>query len=188
MPHGERAAVLIDGNYMRRYLHKHGLEMWDIDFQIFSNALCGDCLRFRTYYYDARPEEAAKNPNYEKEDKFQDSLEELDRFIVRLGRLTKTKYGEPPHQKGVDILLAIDLTELSAMGAVDRIILVTNDSDFKPAIVKAKENLTIVTFAYFEEPGVSLTLRKICDEEFMITEKMVMDAKNPSVYLPEPPE
>jgi len=64
-------------------------------------------------------------------DKFISRLKLYPRFEIRLGRLQRSY---DPHkkfeQKGVDVLLSIDLTDLSATGKVDKAIIVSADSDF----------------------------------------------------------
>ncbi len=59
-------------------------------------------LTFRTYIYDV-PLESNK--------KFLTSLNLLDRFEIRLGKLQENQNGY--HQKQVDILIAIDMIRLA---------------------------------------------------------------------------
>jgi len=87
------AAVLIDGGYLRAINRKYFASS-DIDFQLFSDRLCGDCERFRTYYYicmpyQSNPPTEAERKLYSGMDSFLYNLKQLPRFEIRLGRLVK---------------------------------------------------------------------------------------------------
>lgn len=173
----DKAAVFIDGGYVRAVLKKRFNEV-PIDFLKFSGELCGNCERFRTYYYNCPPYQSA-NPTADERwrkseyDKFIEKLRANPRFEIREGRLQKTRDPEHPFvQKGVDVLLSIDLTQVSASKVIDRAILVSMDSDFVPAVKRAKENMVIVTLAYFEPP-TSRDLFQACDERVEITPEMI---------------
>jgi uncharacterized protein (TIGR00288 family) len=92
-----------------------------------------------------------------------------------LGRVLKSEKGY--RQKGVDVLLAIDLTEISVSRAIDRAILVISDTDYIPAIKKARDNFTLVTLYYFDEPNFSQKLKDECDECLEITNDIIMKVK-----------
>jgi uncharacterized LabA/DUF88 family protein len=189
----DRVAIFIDGGYIRAVLRKYygGRK---IDFQKLSDALCGSCERFRTYYYMAPPyqsERSTPDENRRKADydRFIENLKRLPRFMVREGYLQKRslprcdKCGssqfpvcsqcgiplpfKPFEQKGVDVRLSIDLTQISAAKRIDRAIILSADGDFSPAIEQAKENMVIVTWAYFPQQR-SRILDSICDERIII--------------------
>ena len=72
----------------------------------------------------------------------------LPRFEVRLGRLQRRddSQGRPIYQqKRVDILLGVDMVQLSAKGHIREAVLVAGDSDFIPAVTAAKSEGVIVT-------------------------------------------
>ena len=170
----EKVAVFIDGNYLNAaILHRHKIHVENLDLRLFSDLLCAGCYRFRTYYYDGKPHEDFRNKN--EIEKFQESLKTLPRFVVRLGRVLKSEKGY--RQKGVDVLLAIDLTEISVSRAVDRSVIVVSDTDYIPAIKKARDNFTLVTLCYFDDPNFSRKLKDECDECLEITTDMIMKAK-----------
>jgi uncharacterized LabA/DUF88 family protein len=173
----ERAAVFIDGGYVRAILHKF-YDDRPISFSDFSDMLCQGCERFRTYYYICPPYQST-NPTPEERrlksnfDRFLNQLRLLPRFEIRLGILQKT--GDPKHpyeQKGVDVLLSIDLTKVSVSRVVDRAILISADSDFGPAVQEAKDNMTLVTLAYFRQQ-YSRVLFSLCDDRLEITDEMI---------------
>lgn len=173
----DKAVVFIDGGYVSKMLNKH-YSNTKIDFLKFSDALCGDCERFRTYYYTCPPYQSNPPTESERErkarfDKFLNTLKSFPRFEIRTGVLQKTKNPERPYiQKGVDVLLSIDLTEMSAKGVIDRAIIVSADSDFDPAIKKAKDNYVLVTLASFYQHK-SHVLYASCDERISIDEDFI---------------
>lgn len=149
-----------------------------IDFLKFSDALCGGCERFRTYYYTCPPYQSASPTESEKirkanSDRFLNKLQSLPRFEIRTGLLQKTKDKKRPYiQKGVDVLLSIDLTEISAKGVIDKVIIVSADSDFDPAIKKAKDYFVLVTLASFYQHK-SQVLYASCDDRISIDEEFI---------------
>jgi len=173
----DKAAVFIDGGFVSAVLKKYFQEI-PLDYLAFSEELCGSYERFRTYYYTCAPYQSPTPTSDERTrlaqmDKFLYNLRRLPRFEVRLGTLVKT--GDPVHpfrQKGVDVLLAIDLTEVSATRTVDKAILVSGDSDFCPVVRRAKENLTLVQLVYHPEQ-LSDELYNVCDERIPINQALV---------------
>jgi uncharacterized protein (TIGR00288 family) len=75
------------------------------------------------------------------------------------------------HQKQVDILLSIDLVDVAVSRTVDKVILVTNDMDFIPAIKKAKENLITFGLVVLEGQSTSTELRNLSDEQIKISKE-----------------
>lgn len=177
MASSERACVFIDGGYVRAMLHYHYSDL-PIDFLKFSNELCQGCERFRTYYYMCPPYQSNPPTQQEKQmksdfDKFISRLKLHPRFEIRLGRLQRSYDPRKEfEQKGVDVLLSIDLTDLSATGKVDKAIIVSADSDFAPAIQRAKENHMIVELASFSQHR-SQVLFSLCDERILIDSTMI---------------
>jgi uncharacterized LabA/DUF88 family protein len=193
MPPTDHVAIFIDGGYIRAILKKY-YGGQKIDFLKLSDELCGSCERFRTYYYmsppyqsqPSTPDENRRKADY---DKFIENLKRLPRFMVREGYLQKKhlpicqKCGiiQTPkcsqcgntlpfkafEQKGVDVKLSIDLTQISASKRIERAIILSADGDFSPAIEQAKENMIIVTWAYFPQQR-SRILDSICDERIAI--------------------
>ena len=173
----DKAAVFIDGGFVSALL-KNYFQETPIDYLALSEELCGSYERFRTYYYTCTPYQSPVPTSDEKArlaqmDKFLYNLRRLPRFEVRLGRLVKT--GDPAHpfrQKGVDVLLAIDLTETSATRTIDKAVLVSGDSDFCPVVRRSKENLTLVELVYY--PGqASDELYNVCDERIPIDQALI---------------
>jgi uncharacterized LabA/DUF88 family protein len=158
------AAVFIDGGYLDKV--QESLKNIRMDYEKFSDILCENFTRFRTYYYHCMPYQE-NPPTLEQKGKYQSmsnfihSLRKLPRFEVRLGRLERR--GDGFKQKQVDTLIAIDLVKLSAKNQIKKAVLVSGDSDHVPAIRSAKEDFVLVKLCYM--PGtVHSQLVDICDE------------------------
>jgi len=181
----ERAAVFIDAGYLNKLLAELGLQH-QIDIARLSEILCqksSGSRRFRTYYYDCMPYQSnppteEEKERYSKKDRFFASLRRETAFEVRLGRLQRSQDGKFT-QKMVDILLSIDLTMLSAKGAIERAILVSGDSDFVPAVKLAKDQGVYMHVFYGKRAHVSAhdQLLDSCDERTELSAEILLAAK-----------
>lgn len=127
-----------------------------------------DLVRF--YFYDCQPCDAKsstpitnhafmfeKQPQFINGKQLLSDLKKLDYFAVREGslqfcgwKLKKKAYNKTPltdddfepelHQKGVDIKIGLDLAWISFNKIAEKVIFVTGDSDFVPAIKTARRN------------------------------------------------
>jgi len=150
----DKAAVFIDGGYFKKVRENFGDPK--VDFLRLSEDLCKrcSCERFRTYFYDCPPFQSNPPTTEERErkrrfDEFVFTVKRLPSFEFRTGRLQrirKTDGAQLDQQKGVDILLSIDLVKLAATKTIDKAILITGDSDFVPAVKEAKELTKIILF------------------------------------------
>lgn len=141
-----RAVIFTDGEYLRKIFKKQGFNLHVPKFIQKVLELSGieekDLLR--VYFYTSAPYQSA-NPNpeektrYKNFQKFEEFLKKQDSFEIKLGR-TERRNNNTYEQKMVDVLLSIDLVELSAKSKIDSAILIAGDSDFVPAIKKAKDN------------------------------------------------
>lgn len=173
----DKTAVFIDNGYLSKVL-KYDFGMPKLDYLAFSNLLCDNCERFRTYVYDCPPYQSPSPTDSERKrksdaDRFFAALDRLPRFEVRFGRLRKTNSQPPFEQKGVDVLLSVDLVRLSSSSKIDKAILVSGDSDFVPAVRVAKDEGVIVELFYSTGQNISDELFKICDDRSAITKDMI---------------
>jgi uncharacterized LabA/DUF88 family protein len=70
----------------------------------------------------------------------------------------------------------MNLLEISLQRIVNRVIVLTLDRDYIPVIKKARENNTLITFAYFGKPHYNFELKKHCDNIIVIDKNMVEKA------------
>ncbi|MEM3488274.1 MAG: NYN domain-containing protein, partial [Nitrososphaerota archaeon] len=137
--------------------------------------------RYRTYFYDARPYKS-NNPSpeesdrYSKFDKFIYSLRNLPSFEIRLGKLVKRD--DEFIQKGVDILLAIDIVKLSLKDRVRHIALISGDADYVPAVELARnEGVKIYLFHSPERGQYADELYQNTDERTTLTLESISEVK-----------
>jgi len=172
----DRVAVFIDGGYFDRALEKMG--GLRPDYERFSDKVCRGTERLRTYYYHCYPHKAdppspAERQRYASMDRFLHSLRLLRRFEVRTGRLQAI--GGTYRQKGIDTLLSIDMVELAATGHVSEAVLVSGDSDFAPAVRRAKDKGLLVALFYSPAIYVHDELFEACDDRIPMTAAFFAD-------------
>lgn len=164
----DKVAIFIDGAYFSKVL-KESFSFAQIDFSKLSTFLANGDPILRTYYYNCMPYKSptpssGEIAKYNNMQRFVTSLEKLDRYAVRLGKLEnrgRKADGAPIfQQKRVDILLGCDLVLLAAKQRIGKAILITGDSDFIPAIEVAKNEGVEIELVYdsAHHPHSSLTL------------------------------
>ena len=180
--------IFIDGGYLRKNV-RDLVGNDNINFCAFSNWLGGSPKKgsgriepdlIRIYYYDAIVDRS--DPNYEKQDKYFDNIQKEELYEVRLGRLIKTD--KDYRQKGVDILLAIDMLSKAFLHHFEWCILLAGDDDYVD-LVKMIKNSTgkQVLGAYFEHNASerlknSFDSRISLNKELLIKYNCVRDTKD----------
>lgn len=116
---------------------------------------------YRIFFYTAKPLDDHKK----KEDilEFLSTLEHLNHTALRLGKLVKR--GDEVVQKQVDMLLGIDMLEISLKHFVDKVVLMGYDSDMSPALKLARTNGIRTEIIFFEDlkRKIEPSLTKHCD-------------------------
>jgi uncharacterized LabA/DUF88 family protein len=169
-----RAAVFIDGAYLTKILDVD-FGKPKIDLAKFSDILCGNNERLRTYYYNCMPYQSCPSTEEERRrfasmDKFVYTLRKLPRFEVKLGRLGCV--GGEFIQKRVDIALAVDLVRLSCGRMIGKGVVVTGDSDFVPAIEAAKE-AGVLVMLYYSPSSIHDELLSAVDESVPMDQNLI---------------
>ncbi len=168
---------------------KHCFSEPRINFELFSDLLCGNKERFRTYVYDCAPyegsppteEEQRRKANHER---FVNSLTRLNRFEVRLGKTAFNLHTGEFYQKRVEVLLTVDLMRMAWSRQINTAILVTGNSDFVPAIESAKGAGVLVTLFYkdCEDLNGRATTKSMdellsaCDDTEIIEDHMIEES------------
>jgi len=166
----------------------HIIEAW---LKRFNAALTTGDKLVRTFFYycmpyqgdPPSPDDARRYSAYQK---FISFLGKLNRFELRQGRLafrgTDAAGERLFEQKGVDVMLAIDLFRMATSRQIQKAVLVTGDSDFVPAIKLAKdEGMEVVL--YYDGAKFSRDLIECCDVSVPI-EKALIDAAKVSTAAP----
>lgn len=127
-------------------------------------------ILFRTFYYDCEPfSKSIKDPSGEYIDfskktsygakiAYLNNLKLIEQFALRLGQLSfrgwrqnLSRPGDPPFpnftQKGVDMKIGLDIAWMAGRKTVDKIVLVTGDSDFiAPIKLARREGILVYLF------------------------------------------
>ena len=126
------------------------------------------------YYNGVLKRIKGKERIYNKQQSFFKRLRNTNKFKVILCRRQKrlNENGEEYHIiKGDDVHLAVDLVKCVYENDCDKIILMSGDGDFEPALHLAKEKNKIINIAYFEN-NISKNIFKISNQKFLITKKI----------------
>jgi len=169
-----RLAIYFDGGYVASILRDH-FQKTRIDFLKLSEDLTGNEERLRSYYYYCMPHRS-RSPSQEEEERhaavnrFIEALKRLPRFEVRLGKLVQRPEGFA--QKGVDVLMSVDIVRMAWDHQVGTAVVVTGDSDLVPAIQAAKDAGVVTRLIYY--PGtVSNEILQTVDETVKIDQDLI---------------
>lgn len=180
-----KVAIFIDGGYFSKVISGTYANT-KIDFSRLSGELSNHIPILRTYYYNCMPYRGkapsqAENIRYQNMQRFVNSLEMLDRYEVRLGKLEyrgRKADGTPIfQQKRVDILLGCDLVLLAAKQRIEKAVLITGDSDFIPAIEVAKNEGVEIELYYGPNDLPHDSLTRIADERKVLTQEFIDKVK-----------
>jgi uncharacterized LabA/DUF88 family protein len=183
-----RAVVLIDNGYLSAILRDE-FEEERVDYLKFSEIVCSGYHRLRTYVYDclpyqANPPTAEQQTLYAGKIKFFNALSKLPSFEPRFGK--QRPRGSGFIQKGVDVLLTVDLVRLSSKSQIQKAFLVAGDGDYVPAVKTAKDEGVSVklyhsgafqTIDGHTMPKYSNELWQICDEREIISSALIEKCK-----------
>jgi len=178
-----RTAILIDGGHLRERARKAGLHYTNDLIEKFAHACVSDTEElFRILYYDCAPfvgkvKLPVSNDDMEfaPNDAWLRQLATRELFAVRRGVL-KFRGFKPKNlpvknrvprdsdfipdfeQKGVDMRIGLDMATFSETRSVDRITLITGDTDCVPAMKHARIAGLQVTIVKFPELTVPTEL------------------------------
>ena len=168
-----KVMIFIDGGYLKKWIEtKCKLKLDEFNFSVFSEYVTGKALGnldyaqiIRTYYYDglANPSEKV----YKKQKKINDLINSFPNFDVRIGHLVKDGQGKF-RQKGVDVLMAIDMIDKANSNQYDIAIIVAGDLDHLEAI-KTIKNKGKQVFGVFYKGSVSKELRQHFDNDYALS-------------------
>ena len=178
-----KAAVFIDGGHLRVLARQAGYR-YDPDYieAVAHACVVGDETLLRVLYYDCAPYRG--NPKlpvsgepavFQGSDEWLKALAAKSLFAVRLGTL-KFRGFEPKRvpitsaalsdedfkprfeQKGVDMRLGLDIASYAADRSIDRVILVTGDTDCLPVMKRARTVGLQVVLVHFPKQRLAREL------------------------------
>ena len=161
----ERVMVFIDGSNLYHVLGQT-CGRHDLQFDKFAQKLAGDRDLRRVYYYNIRQEAFEGGSNVSEQDRFLSSLYDTPYLEVKLG-IWKQRGGTMV-EKGVDVMLAVDLVTRAYRDQYDTAIIVSGDADFFPALQAAKDVGKHVEVAAFDT-NISSEAARVADVHFKLT-------------------
>ena len=184
-----RAAIFIDGGYLLKRLQEADLAP---DYNNLADFLLAPLRKrvpldlMRCYFYYCPPWMSHTPTDVEKRrmashEQFVATLQDIDRWQVRLGKLEKRRDGDREvfAQKRVDVQLSVDLARHTAAGHIQHAVILAGDSDFIPAIAAAKESGATVS-VWCDRDTAHRDFMNIADEVQMIDLKSFPVRKAPS--------
>ena len=175
-------AIFIDSGYLNTILRQKRNPK--IDFKKLSERLSGNMERLRTYYYTAMPYQSSpptedERQRYSNANRFINSLRHIPRFEVKLGRLQKLTDSNRVqyNQKGVDIMLGVDLVRMSWDKQIQKAVIITSDSDFVYAVQAAKDAGVLTQLCYSKEQPVNQSLLDVFDESMLFTQDIIDECR-----------
>jgi uncharacterized LabA/DUF88 family protein len=172
-----RVMIFIDGGYLREGFKRiYGHD--EINFPglfVLLKALAVEERRrpevIRTYYYDAVVD-PIENPNeFKKQEEYFDNIEKFAVYEVKLARLKGTKKGRK--QKGVDVMLAVDMITKAFMNHYDIAIFLAGDDDFLDLIKAVKDLTDKRVYGAFYPDEVSEDLLNNLDKRQPLTKRLL---------------
>ncbi len=154
-----RVMAFVDGGYLREQCANRFDE--EINYQMLKDRIIsyfnanvngkynGDLVR--VYYYDAVVDH--ENPKFKEQTDYFNKIKATNGYQIELGRLVPTgKDGNGPmKQKGVDVLLAVDMINKAYTEQYDFAVLIAGDSDFYEVVNAVKDSGKRVFGMYFRE-------------------------------------
>ncbi len=184
-----RAVVLIDNGYLSAILRDEFGSV-RINYLTLSDVISQGYHRLRTYVYDALPYQSnpptpAQSALLAGKERFFHRIGLLPSFEVRFGK--QRPRGTDYIQKGVDILLGIDMIRLSSKQQIQKAFLIAGDADYVPVVKASKDEGVSVTLYHSgavqsmpdgrKMKKYSDELWQVCDERYVINQALINKVK-----------
>lgn len=160
-----KTALLIDGGYLRACATRNSGQNYDNQLieRFARSCFLEDEYAFRIFYYDSpqfrgtvQKPVSGDDHQFQASDRWLRDLSKLERFAVRRGTLgfrgwklrnvptqgaqvQDSDFGPVFEQKGVDMRIGLDIATFSERQSVERIVLVSGDTDMAPAMKHARK-------------------------------------------------
>jgi len=162
-----RTMIFIDGAYLRKgFREMFGHDR--IDFAKLKDFLKSirisrrlESELIRVYYYDAIVEPS--DEKHEEQKKYFDEIRKTPFFQVRLGRSVKTEK-DTYRQKGVDILMSVDMLTKAHQNHYDIAVLVGGDDDLVDLVKAIKDLAGKRVYGFYFPKSISKRLLDSFDE------------------------
>lgn len=174
----KRIVIYIDGsNFYFSIKNRFNAK---IDIEKFCKKLIGNDELIRINYYIAPLNQKTHPAQYTEQQKFFDTLRQINKLKIGLGRLEKRKRdGELYYvEKASDVNLALDLALDAQKDIYDEAYLISNDGDFFGAVKAARDfGKEIIYVAIGNRNAVSHYLKNASSRTFYITKNFISDIR-----------
>jgi uncharacterized LabA/DUF88 family protein len=178
--------IFIDGGYIRKVFEKV-CNNDNIDFLKFTSQICSLMQTSaapqtatiivslqRVYYYDAIVDSDVDQKKNQEQNQYFEIIRKLNYHQVKLARLIKTNDGFK--QKGVDVLLAIDMITKAYENHYDIAALVAGDDDFIDVVKSVKDLTGKHVYGVYYPEQASKRLIEMFDRRFALKEDMIKNS------------
>jgi uncharacterized LabA/DUF88 family protein len=149
----EKVFGFVDGAYLREGSKSMGqtefIDPWLILKELTHHLAMGNPQVLRASYYDANSDDAT-TPTRPDLQTYWDKVKRLPDTELRFGSLRAKSRKTPQQQKGVDVLLAVDMVVGAFTRIFDIAILIAGDADFIPAVQEVRRRGVRVVIASFQ--------------------------------------
>ncbi|VVB89912.1 NYN domain protein [uncultured archaeon] len=171
--------IFIDGGYLRKGIkEKFGHDK--IDFNglpwILANKARWGTIQMelrRVYYYDAITDYKEDQEKHKELEPYFENIQKIDNYEVKLGRLIKTNKENGYRQKGVDVLLAIDMISKAHLDHYDIALLLAGDDDYLDMVKSIKDFTGKRVYGAYFEHNASKRLVASLDMRIPLTEDII---------------
>lgn len=95
---------------------------------------------------------------------------EKQNIVIKKGYMLKSD--GVYHEKGVDVIIALDILRGALKNEYDKCYIISSDTDIIPAIIEAKKSNKIIIYVGFDG-FVSRALKANCDQTILINKKYI---------------
>jgi len=178
-----RVMIFIDGGYLKKWIReKLKMDPKKFEFGTFNIIMVKKALSkldnaviIRTYFYDGLAEPTDKEYSNQK-DFFNHLESSFPNFEVRCGRLIRDGDNNF-RQKGVDVLMGIDMVDKANLNQYDIAFVVAGDLDHLEAVQTVKRKGKQV-FGIYYSGSISSELLRAFDFDFQLKEDLVDEIIN----------
>ena len=176
-----RSAIFVDGGnwyFKMKELLSPAKKKPRVDFDLrsFCMHLVGDDEMVGVYYYIGKLKRKKGNEKSEQMyAKQQQLIRHLQKQHVKIGFGHLISYPDGiHHEKGVDVLLAVEMIRFALEGKYDTAYLISSDNDLVPAVQEVQRiGKKVVYVGSSIRKGQSFGLTSICDKSILLQERDV---------------
>ncbi|MEK6873017.1 MAG: NYN domain-containing protein [Nanoarchaeota archaeon] len=174
----KNVVVYIDGSNL--YFSVKNTFDLKIDIEKFCKKLVGNNNLVKINFYIAPVNQKTHPRQYTEQQKFFDTLRQINKLNIIFGRLEKRKRGGEIYyvEKASDVNFALDLVLDAQKGIYDEAYLISNDGDFSGAVTSAINfGKKVIYIAIGNRKSISHHLKKVASRTFFITKDFISECK-----------